>query len=73
MKRCAVSHQHFLERDCPHCVLSVSMNQHKISIALLLGIGLMGCGGREEETGESEPIEEAGDDSAVEAMYGVPE
>ena len=72
LQACKVCNQHIeLGTDCPHCTERPSTSS--ISVALLLGIGLMGCGEKDEDTAtESEPAEEPASEPVDEAMYGVP-
>ena len=72
LQPCRVCHQHIqMGTHCPHC--SEKPLTSSISVALLLGIGLMGCGDKDEDTAtESEPAEEPASEPVEETMYGVP-
>ena len=72
LKACKICNQHVeVGTTCPHCLERPS--SRTISVALLLGIGLMGCGEKDEDTAtESEPEEEPASEPVDEAMYGVP-
>jgi len=58
---------------CPHC--NEVNPTLKLSLAILLGLGLMACGEREDDTSSepaAEPAEEPASEPADAALYGVP-
>lgn len=70
---CTICQQHKVASTiCPHC--TDVRPTAKLSMAILLGLGLMACGEREDDSA-SEPAEEPAEEPASEpadaALYGV--
>ena len=74
-KLCVSCHQHYIDTRCPHC--TVSSPTKKLPIAILLGLGLMGCPSKTDDSGNDDPTDTAQDtaDPIPEPedapMYGV--
>ena len=68
-----------IEKKCPHCIdtLNSSSKKRFSSNALLLGLALVGCGDKDEDTSSSEPATEPAtepaSEPAIENDYGVPD
>ena len=73
MRPCRTCGQHILsgESTCPHCQRKPAA-PGAIALGLLLGIGAVGCGDKEEETGEPDTAEEPASEPDMAAEYGVP-
>ncbi len=75
MRPCRTCGQHILsgESTCPHCHLKPAASG-AIALGLLLGIGAVGCGDKDEDTGDAsaEPAEEPASEPDMAAEYGVP-
>ena len=70
---CSSCQQHFVDKSCPHCSDRPSKSSLNIALAMLLGLGLTGCGEKEEEdTGDSNTEEPTAEPDAA-ALYGVEE
>ena len=71
---CTTCQQHKVaSTSCPHC--NEVMPKPKLSLAILLGVGLMACGEREDDSASepaAEPAEEPASEPADAALYGVP-
>jgi len=68
---CSTCHQHFTELNCPHCVQKTPTQAPRIALALLLGLGLTGCGEKDEDTADA--TEEPSAEPEMAALYGVEE
>lgn len=69
---CSGCQQHIVNGTlCPNC--ESSPKQSRLSLAVLLGIGLMGCGDKDQDSadGDAEPAEEPASEPADAALYGV--
>lgn len=76
LRACKSCGHHILniDRHCPHCASRPSTGK-RVALATLLGVAVMGCGNKEEDTASdtSEPSEEPTSEPTVEPEYGVSE
>ena len=77
--KCQLHYQKIENEICPHCsCLSVNSSipqSSRPAITLLLGLGLMACGDRKEDSAiqeDSGQTEEPSAEPTSEALYGVP-
>ena len=73
MRPCRTCGQHILsgEATCPHCQRKPAA-PNAIALGILLGIGAVGCGDKEEDTGDTDATEEPASEPDMAAEYGVP-
>ena len=71
LRACKSCGNHILNIDnnCPHCTFS-SGSGKKIAFAALLGIAVMGCGNKDEDSA-SDTSEEPTSEPTFEPEYGV--
>ena len=66
---CATCQQHIVSTGaCPIC--TITPNRNARSLALLLGLGLLGCGDKNADTGQDTATETTEEPSGT--LYGVP-
>ena len=66
---CATCQQHIVSTGkCPTCTTKPNLNPR--SLALLLGLGLLGCGDKNADTGQDTATEPSEESSGT--LYGVP-
>ena len=67
---CTTCNNHYLSSDkgCPHCCSSFPNRRRALALATILGVGLVACGEKEDDT-STEPVAEP----ATENDYGVAE
>ncbi len=74
LRACKSCGNHILNIDnnCPHCT-SRSGTGKKVAFATLLGIAVMGCGSKDEDSASdtSEPSQEPTSEPTFEPEYGV--
>ena len=77
IKVCHNCNTHFLSTSmqCPHCVVQKPTSKKGISLAILMGLGMIGCGEEKSDTAAEDTAQEASSDPepATEDLYGVPE
>jgi hypothetical protein len=61
------------ESTCPHCQRQPAASG-AIALGILLGIGAVGCGDKDEDTGAADDtaVEEPASEPDMAAEYGVP-
>lgn len=78
-RKCQQHYQKIGSEMCPHCShsssTSVVLRSSRPAVRLLLGLGLMACGDRKDDTAmqeDSGQTEEPSAEPTSEALYGVP-
>ena len=78
-RKCQQHYQNIESEMCPHCNHSSAtvsiVRSSRRTVTFLLGIGLMACGDRKEDTAmheDSGQTEEPSAEPTNEALYGVP-
>ena len=56
-KLCQSCHQHHLETTCPHC--RTPSTTKKLPLAILLGLGLVGCPSKSDDSGTADTADTA--------------
>ena len=75
LRTCNRCNLHFLhtEPSCPHCGVSTPSRRKGLGLALLMGIGMVACGEKEDDTA-SDTAEDTAiiPEPSAEEEYGVP-
>ena len=71
---CSTCQRHIVTKECPHCATEQSSAKRTSrSLALLLGLGLTGCGDKEDTAQTDTATEEQVPEPDMAALYGVEE
>ena len=82
IKVCHTCNMHFLSTSmqCPNCVAEKSSSRKGLSLAILMGLGMIGCGEEKTDTAQEDTAQEdtaqensSEPEPSAEDLYGVPQ
>ena len=77
LKVCHTCHTHFLSTstECPGCASQKPSPRKGLSLAILMGLGIIGCEEKTTDTAQEDTAQEASSEPepSAEDLYGVPQ
>ena len=75
LRVCHICNTHFLSTSlqCPTCVSKKQSVKRGVTLAILMGLGMMGCGEKNQDTGAEDTAQETSSEPepSSEDLYGV--